>query len=157
MSTPAQAVFLYDGDCAFCSSCARFLTRRVPTPATVAAWQRVDIAALGVTGAECDTAVQWITADATGRPTHVSGPAAIAALLRSSTPAWRVLGRLLAVRPVLAAAGPVYRLVARNRDRMPGGTAACALPQAERAATDTTRPPTLSNASAITGIGLKRP
>jgi predicted DCC family thiol-disulfide oxidoreductase YuxK len=29
-------------------------------------------------------------------------------------------------------AGVVYRWVAKNRDRMPGGTAECALPQSER-------------------------
>jgi predicted DCC family thiol-disulfide oxidoreductase YuxK len=129
VSTPAtssQPVFVYDGDCAFCSTCARFILRRIPTPAHVTPWQHVDIAALGLTEDECDTAVQWV-----GR-VHTSGPAAIADLLRSSGGIWRGLGRVLALRPVLAAAGPVYRFVARHRDRMPGGTAACALPNSER-------------------------
>lgn len=130
------AVFLYDGDCAFCSSCARFVEKRIPTKADVAAWQFRDIAALGVTEAEADAAVQWIELDAVGRPARpaLAGPAAIAALLRDAGGVWRPMGAVLRWRPVLAVAWPLYRWVARNRDKMPGGTAACALPQAQRGA-----------------------
>ncbi len=120
--------FLYDGDCAFCSSCARFVQRRIPTRAQVLAWQLADLDALGVTEAQCDAAVQWITADGP----VLAGPAAIAALLRDAGTYWRPLGWLLARRPVLALAWPAYRWVSRNRHRMPGGTATCSLPQAER-------------------------
>ncbi|GIG65410.1 thiol-disulfide oxidoreductase DCC family protein [Phytomonospora endophytica] len=129
------AVFLYDGDCAFCSSCARFVEKRIPTRADVAAWQFRDIAALGLTEAEVDAAVQWVELDDAGRPDGrpvLAGPAAIAALLRDAGGVWRPMGALLRLRPVLAVAWPLYRWVARNRDKMPGGTAACALPQAQR-------------------------
>jgi predicted DCC family thiol-disulfide oxidoreductase YuxK len=120
-------VFLYDGDCAFCSSCARWLRRWVPTTVTVLPWQFADAGALGVTAAECDAAVQWI--DGARR---ASGPAAIAALLRTSHVGWRGVGRLLGTRVGLALTWPVYRWVARNRDRMPGATATCALPSGQR-------------------------
>ena len=53
-------------------------------------------------------------------------------LLVDAGGAWRPLGRLLGLAPVRAAAWPVYRWIARNRHRLPGGTAACSLPQAER-------------------------
>ena len=58
---------------------------------------------------------------------------AIADLLRGATGAsgrllWRPAGAVLGLRPITALAWPVYRWVARNRHRMPGGTAACALP-----------------------------
>ena len=151
-ATSAQPVFVYDGDCAFCSSCARFILRRVPTPAHVAAWQHVDIAALGLTEDQVGAAVCFV---APGRITE--GPAAIADLLRSSGGIWRGLGRVLGHRPVLAAAGPVYRFVARHRDRMPGGTAACALPNAERVrlrATAVDGVATASDASKVAGISL---
>jgi predicted DCC family thiol-disulfide oxidoreductase YuxK len=128
MATAAFPTFLYDGDCAFCSSCARFIQRWIPTPAAVEAWQLTDIDALGLTVEECDAAVQW----ATSSTRHSSGPEAIADLLKSSRPWWRVAGHLLALRPVLWLAWPAYRWVARNRDKLPGGTATCALPQAER-------------------------
>jgi predicted DCC family thiol-disulfide oxidoreductase YuxK len=129
----ARADFLYDGDCAFCSSCARFIERHVATTARVDPWQFRDLARLGLTAAECDEAVQWVAVDAGGRRTSAAGPAAIAALLRTSSPLWRMLGAVLATRPALALARPAYRWVARHRDRMPGGTAACALPAAQRA------------------------
>jgi predicted DCC family thiol-disulfide oxidoreductase YuxK len=120
-----RVIFVYDGDCAFCTSCARFAQRRVPTPAAIEPWQRLDLPALGLIEAECEQAVQWVEP---GRA-PLAGPDAIAALLRTSHRAWRVAGRLLQLAPVRALAWPSYRWVARHRHRMPGGTAACALPQ----------------------------
>jgi predicted DCC family thiol-disulfide oxidoreductase YuxK len=119
------ATFLYDGDCAFCSSCARFVERRIPTGAAVIPWQFADLAGLGVTAAAATEAVLWVEP---GRPV-CAGPAAIARLLSTGRARrWRPLGALLGLRPVTALAWPVYRWVARNRHRLPGGTAACALP-----------------------------
>jgi predicted DCC family thiol-disulfide oxidoreductase YuxK len=120
--------FLYDGDCAFCSTCARFVQRHIPTKARVAAWQHVDITALGLTEAQCDAAVQWVP----GQGAALAGPAAISALLRDAGSSWQPLGWLLGRRAVLWLAWPAYRWVSRNRHRMPGGTATCSLPQAER-------------------------
>lgn len=125
--TDDRATFLYDGDCAFCSSCVRFIERYIPTRAEVLPWQRADLAALGVSRQAAEEAVQWI--DAAG---VAAGPDAIARLLRDAGSYWRPLGVLLAVPPVRWLAWPAYRWVARHRDRMPGGTPACALPAAER-------------------------
>ena len=80
--------------------------------------------------AQAEEAVVWV---APGEPTR-HGPEAIARMLVDAGSYWRPLGRLLGLRPVLWVAWPVYRWVARNRHRMPGGTAACSLPQAEREA-----------------------
>lgn len=163
MATAAQLerpVFLYDGDCSFCSSCADFIERRIPTGAEVKPWQFVDLDALGVTQAEAEEAVIWVPATAasgvsgsaagaapgsaadTGlgaaagsggvaAPTK-AGPEAIARLLVEAGSFWRPLGWVLALAPVRWVAWPVYRLISRNRHRLPGGTAACSLPQAER-------------------------
>ncbi|NJC69368.1 DUF393 domain-containing protein [Planosporangium thailandense] len=125
-----RPTFVYDGDCAFCSSCAGFIERHIRTPARVEAWQRLDLAALGLTADGCAEAVQWVGADGE----VASGPAAIARLLRQASGAsgrllWRPVGTALAARPVLAMAWPAYRWVARNRHRLPGGTPACALPR----------------------------
>ena len=127
---PPSPVFLYDGDCSFCTTCANFLERRIPTSARVVPWQFTDLGALGVTQAQAEEAVVWV---APGEPTR-HGPEAIARMLVDAGSYWRPLGRLLGLRPVLWVAWPVYRWVARNRHRMPGGTAACSLPQAEREA-----------------------
>ena len=125
-------VLLFDGDCAFCSSSARWLRRHVPTPTAIEPWQTTDLEPLGVTEAEVDEAVVMVSVDLT----HTSGPVAFAALARSSTStAWRAVGRLLGARPALAVAWPTYRWIARNRHRLPGGTPQCSLPQAERTRT----------------------
>jgi predicted DCC family thiol-disulfide oxidoreductase YuxK len=123
-----RAAFLFDGDCAFCSTCARFIERRIPTTAEVTPWQFADLDALGVTRQQAEEAVQWIDVDGS----VASGPAGIAALLRDAGSYWRPLGFLLDLRPVLWLAWPVYRLIARHRAKLPGGTEACALPQAQR-------------------------
>jgi predicted DCC family thiol-disulfide oxidoreductase YuxK len=115
---------VYDGDCAFCTACARFVERRVPTPSRVVPWQFADLAALGLTADQCERAVQWVDGPP---PAAAAGPEAIARLLRSSPSHWRVAGWMLDLPPVRALAWPVYRWVARNRHRMPGGTAACEL------------------------------
>ncbi|MDI1460041.1 DCC1-like thiol-disulfide oxidoreductase family protein [Catellatospora sp. KI3] len=116
--------FIFDGDCAFCTTCANFVNRWIPTGAKVSAWQRADLAALGLTRAQCLEAVQWVEE---GRPT-LAGPEAIGALLRSSNAAWKPVGYALKPRAVTAALWPLYRWVARHRHQMPGGTAACAIP-----------------------------
>lgn len=124
----ASNVFLFDGDCGFCTLCARFVERHLPTTARVVAWQFADLDRLGVTAGAAEAAVQWIPS--AGPVT--AGPAAIADLLRDAGSCWRPLGSFLGTRPVLWMAWPAYRSVARNRHRLPGGTATCSLPQAER-------------------------
>ncbi|TYB99091.1 DUF393 domain-containing protein [Micromonospora sp. WP24] len=123
-----RSTFVYDGDCAFCTRCAEFIERRIPTSARVLPWQFADLAALGLTEAECEQAVQWVGVDGV----RAAGPDAIARLLGDSGPLWRIPGAVLRFPPVRAAAWPAYRWVARNRHRMPGGTAACAVPAAHR-------------------------
>jgi predicted DCC family thiol-disulfide oxidoreductase YuxK len=118
-----RPTFLFDGDCAFCSASARFVERRIPTPAAVIPWQRADLAALGVTREACIEAVQWIGLDGV----VLAGPVGIAALLRSSNLFWRPIGWLLGLRPMIVLAWPIYRWVSHNRHRLPGGTPACAV------------------------------
>jgi predicted DCC family thiol-disulfide oxidoreductase YuxK len=117
---------LYDGDCAFCSTSVRLLRNWVPTDAEIVPWQRADLVSYGLSEADCADAVQWVS-----ETTRHSGAAAFAALLRTSRPWWRVVGRLLGSRAGLLLADPVYRWVAANRYRLPGGTPACQLPDTD--------------------------
>jgi predicted DCC family thiol-disulfide oxidoreductase YuxK len=122
--------FVYDGDCSFCTSCAQFIERRIPSTATVVPWQFADLDRLGLTLEQVEAAVQWVAADGTVS----SGPDAIAELLRDAGRLWEVPGRALQLGPVRLAAWPAYRWVSSHRHLLPGGTAACSLPQAQRAA-----------------------
>lgn len=120
---PALPMLVYDGDCGFCTTSARFGERRLHVH--VEPWQFLDLDALGLTEAACDEAVQWIGSD--GSIASAEG-AVIAALAHAGGP-WRVLGGILGLPGVRQVAAVVYRFVASNRHRMPGGTAACKLPR----------------------------
>jgi predicted DCC family thiol-disulfide oxidoreductase YuxK len=119
--------FVYDGDCSFCTTCAEFIERRIPTHARVVPWQFADLDELGLTQEQCEEAVQWVSADQ-----RAAGPDAIALLLKDAGRAWQVAGGLLGLAPVRLAAWPAYHWIADHRHLLPGGTAACSLPQAQR-------------------------
>lgn len=108
--------------------CVGALPRLRMAEPTVVAWQHADLPALGLTAEQCERAVQWVAAD--GRID--AGAAAVARLLLASGGWWAAVGRLMRIPPASWLAGLAYRLVADNRHRLPGGTAACALPPAER-------------------------
>ena len=114
---------VFDGDCAFCSSTARFLRRWVPTDADIVPWQRADLTLLGLNAAECERAVQWV-----GPRGRSSGALAFAHFLRSARAPWGYAGVVLCLRPVQLVARPAYEVIARNRHRLPGGTPACKMP-----------------------------
>jgi len=115
-------VLLYDGDCAFCTRCAGFLERIGPE-AEIVPWQFADLAGLGVSEEEATAAVQWVEVEGTVR----SGHEAIAAVLSRTGWPWRAIGRALVLPGISWIAAKVYRLVADNRYRLPGGTPACAV------------------------------
>jgi predicted DCC family thiol-disulfide oxidoreductase YuxK len=122
-----EAILVFDGDCAFCTASASFTSRWIQPRAQIVPWQQLDLASLGLTAAACADAIQWVSGGEV-----LAGPAAAGAALRSGRWFWRPLGWLLRPRFMHRLMWPVYRLIARNRHRLPGGTAACALPSAPR-------------------------
>lgn len=118
---PRHSVLLYDGDCSFCSSCARLIERRIRPRATVVPFQLAELGELGVSEAQAAEALQWVDADGAVR----SGHEAVAAMLSTAGPAWRLLGRLLTLPVASKLAAAAYELIAANRRRLPGGTPAC--------------------------------
>ena len=118
---PRYSVLLYDGDCAFCTSCARLIEKRIRPSAAVVPSQLADLDELGVTEEQAAGALQWVGADGTVR----SGHEAIAAMLGTAGAAWSLLGRLLLLPGASWLAAAAYALVASNRHRLPGGTPAC--------------------------------
>jgi len=120
MGARTRPVLVYDGDCAFCTSCARILERIGPG-AEIVAWQLTDLDALGISEEQAADAVQWVPIEGTVRAGHE----AIAATLSSAGRAWRILGRILLLPGISPIAARAYRLVADNRYRLPGSTPAC--------------------------------
>ncbi|HEV3322078.1 MAG TPA: DUF393 domain-containing protein [Solirubrobacteraceae bacterium] len=121
VSRGVRPVLLYDGDCAFCTSCARILERIGPD-AEIVAWQHTDMGELGITKEQATDAVQWIQTDGTVR----SGHEAIAAILNTAGRIWKITGRMILLPGISWMAERIYRLIADNRYRLPGSTPACA-------------------------------
>ncbi|MFD5468003.1 thiol-disulfide oxidoreductase DCC family protein [Kitasatospora sp. NPDC127059] len=130
-------VLVFDGDCAFCSSCVRWGERFLRQTLASGGWESVpfqfaDLPALDavagglgeVSAERAEREVLWVTP--AGRV--YGGAQAVARLLLRTGGAWAYLGAVLTLAPVRPVAAVVYRWVSRNRHRMPGGTAACALP-----------------------------
>jgi predicted DCC family thiol-disulfide oxidoreductase YuxK len=119
-----EPVLVYDGDCGFCTRAAAVARRLLPPGCAVTPWHATDLVSLGVTAARARREVLWVSR--TGRVT--GGARAVAEALRAAGGLWATLGIALRVPPLSWAAQGVYRLVAANRMRLPGRTAACAVP-----------------------------
>lgn len=116
-----RPVLVFDGDCAFCTSCVELLGR-LRLDADIVAWQFTDLGELGLTEQQAADAVRWVEIDGTVR----SGHTAVAAALIAAGSVWKLLGRALLLPGISWVAARAYRLVADNRHRLPGGTPACA-------------------------------
>ena len=124
MAVPNTPMLIFDGDCSFCTTSAQWIEHRLPAAVHVEPWQRVDLPALGLTEQDVTTAAYWV--DERGR--IYRGDAAIAKSLVAAGGAWKLVGWSLQIPlfSLLAAVG--YKLVAKYRYRLPGGTPACKVP-----------------------------
>jgi len=121
---PARGLLIFDGDCGFCTTSARFATRWVDRRHRydVQPWQQVDLARHGLTEQDCIEAAQFVRPDGTVVAAHL----AIAEGLKHGAPPWRPLGHLVTLPGFSWLAGRVYTWVADHRYALPGGTPACA-------------------------------
>lgn len=126
-------VLLYDGDCAFCSSSIRFAERWLGTEGWEALpFQFANLSALAeftdcqVSEERAAHEVLWITPT---RRVYGGAQAAARLLLRAGSPLVAFAGAATLLPPINLVATAVYRLVALNRQRLPGGTPQCALPR----------------------------
>ncbi len=132
MASPrgATSVLIFDGDCGFCTTAARRLEGLLATgldDPLITPWQFTDLAAYGVTAERATREVLWVDRDGG----VFGGAAAFARWLRAAPGLRRWLGVVLDAPLIRRAAAVGYRLIARNRHRLPGGTPACALPRTD--------------------------
>ena len=119
---------IFDGDCAFCTSSAHWLARRLHHPkgpnARLVPWQFTDLTALGTTAERAKREALWVATDGT----IYGGAAGFAQWLKFRGGGYAVAGYVMDLPVVRTLAAAVYRVIAKNRHRMPGGSPACALP-----------------------------
>ncbi|MER5551999.1 DUF393 domain-containing protein [Streptomyces sp. NPDC002793] len=125
---PHRSVLVYDGDCAFCTTSVNHLVRWLRPNCTVTPWQFANLEALGVTRQRAEHEVLYVVPSGT----VYGGAQAVAKLMLGAGGVWAWPGGLLTLPPVSWIAHGVYRLVATHRDRLPGGSPACALPADRR-------------------------
>lgn len=123
--SPNTPLLIFDGDCGFCTTSAQWIEHRLPANVHVEPWQRLDIGSYGLTEQNVTTAAYWV--DDRGRTYR--GDAAIAKSLVAAGGVWKPIGWLLQIPPISLFAAIGYRLVARYRDKLPGATPACKVPQ----------------------------
>ncbi len=95
-------VLLFDGDCAFCTAAVEWAQRWIQPHVPMVAWQFVDLAALGLTPEQCQTSIQWVRAPGSAATEAV----AAAALLRTGSAPWPLVGRVMAAKPVIGVRTP---------------------------------------------------
>ncbi|WP_053644382.1 MULTISPECIES: thiol-disulfide oxidoreductase DCC family protein [unclassified Streptomyces] len=119
-----RPVLVYDGDCGFCTASVAVARRLLRPACEFTPWQSADLASLGVPRERAEYEALWVTPDGA---VH-GGAQAVARLLLRTGGGWAVLGAVLARAPVRWIAHAAYRVVANNRQRLPGGTRTCAVP-----------------------------
>lgn len=126
-----KPVFIFDGDCGFCTTSSNVL-RRVFDPLkhfAIEPYQHLDLDAYGLTEADCDAAAQYVREDGSVHAGH----RAISRALLDGRPLAVPFGAVLSLPVIDQVAEVVYHWVAENRGMLPGGTPACALPQTDDA------------------------
>jgi predicted DCC family thiol-disulfide oxidoreductase YuxK len=118
------AILIFDGDCGFCTTSARWAQRRFRHGERAEAWQLIGDGVLerfGLSEKDVREAAWWVDdGDVRERGHRAVGRALVAG------GGWRwAAGRLVLTPPVSWLAAGVYRLVVRWRYRLPGGTPAC--------------------------------
>jgi len=109
----ADRCFVFDGDCGFCRRWAGWLQHRL-APLRFVPFQELDLSQLGLTAEDVQTASYFIEHGRTYR-----GGRGIARAMTHGRGIWRLIGVLLDLPGVRFASAAAYRLIVRNRHRLP--------------------------------------
>lgn len=125
MHEAEPALLITDGDCGFCQTSAAFLLRRFPGEWKNQPSQHFDFAKYGLSEADVNSKVWFVRASDHGYQKW-GGAQAVAKLLLSQSKFWIKPLAALAFVPVFKQlADLLYKLISRNRGKLPGASAAC--------------------------------
>jgi predicted DCC family thiol-disulfide oxidoreductase YuxK len=120
-SVNTDALLIYDGDCAFCKQSLKWALGKLPEFCRYAAYQKLDFTSFGLVIEDVKSQVWLIEGNR-----KYGGHRAVSWLFRQQNHlGWRTLGWLIDFFSPISAL--VYRWVANNRHRLPGGTAECVI------------------------------
>jgi len=118
------SILVYDGDCGFCTTAARWAARKFRRGERAEAWQFLGEGPLqqhGLSLEDVQEAAWWVD----GRGLRERGHRAVGRALLAGGGFRRMVGSFVLTPPTSWLAAGVYRLVVRWRYRLPGGTPAC--------------------------------
>lgn len=116
-----KPVLIFDGDCGFCTTTANLIREKSSTPIEIHPWQFIDVTKYGLTQAQTMDKVFVVE----GVKTFGGHRAFAKILLLQNNPLIKLVGALIMYTPLAWLARPGYRLVAKYRHKLPGGTPAC--------------------------------
>ena len=124
MSNP-KIVLIFDGDCGFCTTTANYIVKKSKVAIKATPWQYQDFSGLPVTKEQCADQVYLLVDDKA-----YGGHLAFGMILKvQSNPIYKTLGSVINSPALAWIMRPGYRLVAKYRHKLPGGTPACKLPR----------------------------
>jgi predicted DCC family thiol-disulfide oxidoreductase YuxK len=120
-------VLIYDGDCLFCQLSLEFGLRNLRIFPRFVAFQRIQPSDFGLTLGQVRSQI-WLCDKAPSQTTPLGGHLAAGAILKIQPSRFlQLLGWLICTTPTSWIASLLYKLVAANRHRLPGGSRACKL------------------------------
>ena len=118
-------VLIYDGDCQFCQLSLDFGIRKLLIFPQYVAFQRIDPNDFGLTSKQVKSQI-WLAHKVPTESVALGGHLAAGAILKLQPSRWlRILGWLASNPPTSWVANLLYKLIAANRHRLPGGSRAC--------------------------------
>lgn len=121
----AKPLLIFDGDCGFCTTTSNYIAKRSKNSIEISPWQFTDFTNLPVTAEQCADQVYFLVE---GVP--YGGHEAFAMLLKTQKNfLLKAAGSVLMWKALRFITKPAYRLTAKYRHKLPGGTPACKLPR----------------------------
>ena len=122
-----KQILIYDGDCQFCRLSLDFGIRHLTKFPRFVAYQSINPASYGLSLTDVASQV-WLVTPSGESLKPVGGYLAVAQILLEQPEFyWRWLGFVMKTPPFSLLADLVYKWVAKNRHRLPGGSRACKL------------------------------
>jgi predicted DCC family thiol-disulfide oxidoreductase YuxK len=118
-------VLIYDGDCQFCQLSLDFGIKNLRIFPQYVAFQRIEPKDFGLTEKQVRSQI-WLAQKSPTSAAALGGHRAAGAILKLQPSWWlRALGWLASTPPTSWVANLLYKLIAANRHRLPGGSRAC--------------------------------
>jgi predicted DCC family thiol-disulfide oxidoreductase YuxK len=122
-----KLVLIYDGDCKFCQLSLEFGIKHLRAFPQYVAFQKIDPKDFGLTASQVRSQI-WLAQKTPSTAEVLGGHLAAGAILKLQPSRWlRALGWLASTPPTSWVASLLYKVIAANRHRLPGGSRACKL------------------------------